>query len=64
VHNDLPRIRVAAYVIRRQTGPQLLVFEHQGIPEAGTQIPAGGVRPGETLSQAVQREMPAMPTSA
>ncbi|WP_410646351.1 NUDIX hydrolase [Amycolatopsis sp. cmx-4-54] len=57
MNNELPRIRVAAYVIRHQRGPQLLVFEHQGIPEAGTQIPAGGVRPGETLSPAVQREV-------
>lgn len=57
MNNDILRIRVAAYVIRHQAGPQLLVFEHQGIPEAGTQIPAGGVKPGESLSDAVQREV-------
>lgn len=52
-----PRIRVAAYVIRHSTGPELLVFDHVGIPEAGTQVPAGGVQPGEDLRQAVLREV-------
>jgi 8-oxo-dGTP pyrophosphatase MutT (NUDIX family) len=53
-----PRVRVAAYVIRHsQSEPQLLVFDHIGIPDAGTQIPAGGVRPGETLHDAVLREV-------
>lgn len=50
-----PRIRVAAYVIRRDR--ELLVFDHVGMPEAGTQIPAGGVRPGERPEQAVLREV-------
>lgn len=57
VNNEPPRIRVAAYVIRHQPSPQLLVLEHHGMPEAGMQIPAGGVRPGEILSHAVQREV-------
>lgn len=52
-----PRIRVAAYVIRHATVPELLVFDHVGIPEAGTQVPAGGVQPGEDLRQAVLREV-------
>ncbi|WP_406328034.1 NUDIX domain-containing protein [Streptomyces sp. NBC_01617] len=52
-----PRIRVAAYVIRHSTVPELLVFDHLGMPEAGTQVPAGGVRPGEDLRQAVVREV-------
>ncbi|MGX1676437.1 NUDIX hydrolase [Streptomyces sp. NPDC055400] len=52
-----PRIRVAAYVIRHSTVPELLVFDHVGMPEAGTQVPAGGVRPGEDLGQAVLREV-------
>ncbi|MGH3391858.1 MAG: NUDIX hydrolase [Actinomadura sp.] len=51
-----PRIRVAAYVIRQRAVPELLVFDHIGMPEAGTQIPAGGVRHGETLEKAVLRE--------
>ncbi|MEU3216285.1 hypothetical protein [Streptomyces sp. NPDC006971] len=45
-----PGIRVAAYVIRHRAAPELLVFDHVGIPEAGTQVPAGGVRPGEGFS--------------
>lgn len=52
-----PRIRVAAYVIRHRAVPELLVFDHVGMPEAGTQIPAGGVHPGEGLEQAVEREI-------
>ncbi|MBO2458228.1 NUDIX hydrolase [Actinomadura violacea] len=52
-----PRIRVAAYVIRQSAVPELLVFDHVGMPQAGTQIPAGGVRPGEQLEQAVLREV-------
>ncbi|QKG19957.1 NUDIX hydrolase [Actinomadura verrucosospora] len=52
-----PRIRVAAYVIRHRAVSELLVFDHVGMPQAGTQIPAGGVRPGEHLEQAVLREV-------
>ncbi|GAA4086855.1 hypothetical protein GCM10022214_53790 [Actinomadura miaoliensis] len=54
---DSPRIRVAGYVIRYRSVPELLVFDHVGMPEAGTQVPAGGVRPGEQLEQAVLREV-------
>ncbi|WP_018348949.1 NUDIX hydrolase [Longispora albida] len=49
------RIRVAVYVIRN--GNELLVFDHVGLPEAGTQIPAGGVDPGESLAEAALREV-------
>ncbi|MFI1023413.1 NUDIX hydrolase [Streptomyces olivaceus] len=52
-----PRFRVAAYVIRRRAVPELLVFDHIGMPEAGTQVPAGGVKPGEGLEGAVLREV-------
>ncbi|MFE6157834.1 NUDIX domain-containing protein [Streptomyces sp. NPDC056486] len=52
-----PRIRVAAYVIRHRAVPEVLVFDHVGMPEAGTQVPAGGVRPGETMEDAVLREV-------
>lgn len=52
-----PRIRVAAYVVRRRDITELLVFDHVDAPEAGTQIPAGGVRPGEDLEHAVLREI-------
>ncbi|MEV0528780.1 NUDIX domain-containing protein [Streptomyces sp. NPDC050439] len=51
-----PRIRVAAYVIREGDAPELLVFDHVNESQAGTQIPAGGVQPGENLEEAVLRE--------
>jgi 8-oxo-dGTP diphosphatase len=37
-------------------GNRLLVFEHVGIPEAGVQVPAGSILPGETPSAAAIRE--------
>ncbi|MET8835840.1 NUDIX domain-containing protein [Micromonospora sp. NPDC004540] len=53
-----PRLRVAAYVLRRTPdGPELLVFDHVDFPEAGTQVPAGGVEPGETPAEAAVREV-------
>ena len=52
-----PRIRVAAYVIRPRPQPELLVFEHIDVPEAGQQVPAGGVNPNEDLPRAVLREV-------
>ncbi|GGK16797.1 hypothetical protein GCM10011583_55920 [Streptomyces camponoticapitis] len=52
-----PRIRVAAYVIRDRAVPEVLVFDHIGMPEAGTQVPAGGVGSGEQLEEAVLREV-------
>ncbi|MEU5950831.1 NUDIX domain-containing protein [Streptomyces sp. NPDC047525] len=52
-----PRTRVAAYVVRHRAVPEILVFDHVDIPDAGTQIPAGGVRPGEGLEEAVLREV-------
>ncbi|WP_436739492.1 NUDIX hydrolase [Streptomyces sp. BBFR102] len=51
-----PRLRVAAYVVRRRPVPALLVFDHVGMAEAGTQVPAGGIRPGEPPERAVLRE--------
>ncbi|MBE1532665.1 NUDIX hydrolase [Actinomadura algeriensis] len=54
---ERPRIRVAAYVVRQRAVPELLVFDHVGMPEAGTQVPAGGVRPDERPEQAVVREV-------
>ncbi|MFT2016883.1 NUDIX hydrolase [Streptomyces sp. 796.1] len=53
----LPRIRVAGYVLRRRGTPELLVFDHVGMAAAGTQVPAGGVLPGESLAAAVLREV-------
>jgi len=48
------RERVVVYV-ERSDG--LLVFDHQDHPEAGTQVPAGGVHQGEDLIEAVIREV-------
>lgn len=44
-------------MLRERQSWELLVFEHAGIPEAGVQIPAGGVRHGEPLEMAVVREV-------
>ncbi|MFD5204640.1 NUDIX domain-containing protein [Streptomyces sp. NPDC058375] len=52
-----PRARVAAYVIRRHPSPALLVFDHLDFPEAGTQVPAGGIVRGEDPERAVLREV-------
>ncbi|WP_193045388.1 NUDIX hydrolase [Mycolicibacterium baixiangningiae] len=53
-----PRIRVAAYVLRRRGSSwELLVFEQAGRPHAGRQVPAGGVHPDETSEDAVLREV-------
>jgi 8-oxo-dGTP pyrophosphatase MutT (NUDIX family) len=35
----------------------VLCFDHADFPEAGTQIPAGGVADGETLESAAAREV-------
>jgi 8-oxo-dGTP pyrophosphatase MutT (NUDIX family) len=48
------RKRVVVYV-ERDDG--LLVFAHRDHPEAGTQVPAGGVHEGEDLLEAVIREV-------
>jgi len=52
------RQRVLAYVTRERDGRiELLVFDQQGDPEAGTQVPAGRIDPGETLEQGLLREL-------
>jgi 8-oxo-dGTP pyrophosphatase MutT (NUDIX family) len=48
------RKRVVVYV-ERDDG--LLVFDHRDHPEAGTQVPAGGVEQDEELVQAAIREV-------
>lgn len=52
-----PRLRVAAYVIRHRATAELLVFDHVGMPGAGTQVPSGGVHPNEAPERAVLREV-------
>ena len=52
------RVRVAVYVVRDSSrGLELLVFDHRDYPEAGTQISAGGVDTGESIEEAVLREV-------
>jgi 8-oxo-dGTP diphosphatase len=51
--------KAIAYITRHgSTGtPELLVFEHRDYPEAGTQVPAGTVKEGESPEEAVMREV-------
>src|SRR5690348_8023184 len=49
----LEKRKVVAYITR---GDKLLVFKHADFPEAGIQVPAGTVEPGEALEEAVIRE--------
>ncbi len=52
------RHKVLAYITRRHLGRrQLLVFDHRDHPDAGTQVPAGTVEPGEPVEQALWREV-------
>lgn len=51
-------LKVLAYITRQQAGQtRLLVFDHHLQPEAGTQVPAGTVEPGEPLESALWREI-------
>ena len=52
---DSPRVRVAVYVTREHRGGrEVLVLD---VPQAGTQVPAGGVDPDERLAAAARREV-------
>lgn len=46
--------KVFAYITH---GDRLLIFRHPYVPEAGLQVPAGTVRDGERLDEAVMREV-------
>jgi 8-oxo-dGTP pyrophosphatase MutT (NUDIX family) len=51
-------LKVLAYITRQQGDQtQLLVFDHHGLPEAGTQVPAGTVEPDEPIETALWREV-------
>ena len=50
----LVRKRVVGYVTR---GRELLVFDHKGMPDVPTQVPAGRVDAHEELEQALHREI-------
>lgn len=60
-HDDgrpTPRIRVGVYLVRGEgENTQVLVFDQVDHPEAGTQVPGGGVDPGESLDSAARREV-------
>jgi 8-oxo-dGTP pyrophosphatase MutT (NUDIX family) len=47
--------RATAYLVD-STG-RLLVFDHVDVPASGTQVPAGGILPGEVPEAAVLREL-------
>jgi 8-oxo-dGTP diphosphatase len=54
----LVRKRVVAYVTRERHGRhELLVFDHQGMPEVPTQVPAGRIDAHESLEEGVLREV-------
>lgn len=46
--------KVLAYIIQYN---QILTFRHRDYPEAGIQVPAGTVDPGESPEEAVLREV-------
>ena len=47
------RQKVACYITQ---GDRLLVFDHTQFPEAGTQVPAGSLEPGEDPAAGALRE--------
>lgn len=52
------RQRVVAYVTRERNGrTELLTIEHGDIPDAGIQVPAGRLDPGENLEEGLHREV-------
>jgi ADP-ribose pyrophosphatase YjhB (NUDIX family) len=54
----LVRKRVVAYVTRERMGrTELLVFDHQGMPDVPTQVPAGRIDAHESLEEGLRREV-------
>lgn len=50
--------KVLAYIVRNSSsGQELLVFDHRNFPDAGTQVPAGTVKLGEPIENALKREV-------
>ena len=52
-------LKVVAYVTRRAPDgrTELLVFDHRDYPDSGTQVPAGTVNDGESIEDALAREV-------
>ncbi|WP_028400028.1 NUDIX hydrolase [Ectobacillus panaciterrae] len=56
--NELYKKKVYAYVTReKEENIQLLVHTHRDVPEAGVQVPGGTVENGESLEEALLREI-------
>lgn len=52
------KLRVLAYIVRANNGGlELLVCRHRDVPEAGVQVIAGTVEPGEAVEAALFREI-------
>jgi 8-oxo-dGTP pyrophosphatase MutT (NUDIX family) len=50
--------KVLIYLLRPAAGPsEVLVFQHRDYPEAGVQVPAGTVEPGEDVAATAYREV-------
>jgi 8-oxo-dGTP pyrophosphatase MutT (NUDIX family) len=50
--------RVGAFIIRKnQAGHELLLFRHPDYKEASIQIPGGGLEDGESIEEALYREI-------
>ena len=50
--------KVLAYITRERDGRrELLTFTHRDHPEAGVQVPAGTVEPGQAIEAALFREI-------
>lgn len=55
---DCGKQKVEAYITRVTSGrATLLLFTQRGCPQAGWQVPAGTVEPGESLLEALHREI-------
>src|SRR5688572_15548855 len=56
--NGTTLLKVLAYVTRVHNGQtELLVFDHRDVPQAGVQVPAGTIEPGESPDDAAVREL-------
>jgi len=58
MRQESPTRKVLAYIVRARGGRrELLVLSHRDHPEAGLQVPAGTVEPGESVRAALAREV-------
>ena len=52
----IQKTKVIAYIFRK-SGQELLVFDHESFPEAGTQVVGGTLEEGEDFKEALSREI-------